>query len=460
MSKRTARILTGIAISIAALGLLYGVAVAISAFKLHQAYGALQKDGRPMRIAQIVLPKVPDSENAALLYESGALLLKAQPSPENDLLQYLGDLSSKCMRGWADSNETAELERRLRTDAISLALEIVEQGADRPSCRFDLDFEAGNAMRVPEVSYVRNLVYILGAKANLDAKAGHADNAWRAVKAQMRLASAMRNEPLLLLQLAGFGATEITCETIQSLCRTVLPAAQQVHDIGQAFRSFESMDPLVRAVDGERLIFGEPMFRLPKNEWSKFLRDSLSRDYMPGYMPDIFWRFLSWRATFRPLFLADHADYLQWSLRCAHFVQDPNALDRREALNKELFPTQKHHFLTSTFGFDPRAAALFHFKMIATARITLTGLALLLYKQAHGSFPESLDTIGMQNVEDPFSHKPVIYRREGGGFVLYSVGEDRKDNGGTPRPRKGNAENDIVWRFPASEPNIPDHTAN
>jgi hypothetical protein len=59
---------------------------------------------------------------------------------------------------------------------------------------------------------------------------------------------------------------------------------------------------------------------------------------------------------------------------------------------------------------------------------------------------------------DPFSGQPLHYHPEGEGFVVYSVGEDRKDNGGTPRPEKEDSdprrkvvEYDYVWRFPNPE---------
>ena len=33
--------------------------------------------------------------------------------------------------------------------------------------------------------------------------------------------------------------------------------------------------------------------------------------------------------------------------------------------------------------------------------------------------------------QDLFSGKPLIYRRDGNGFIVYSVGEDGVDDGGT-----------------------------
>jgi len=41
----------------------------------------------------------------------------------------------------------------------------------------------------------------------------------------------------------------------------------------------------------------------------------------------------------------------------------------------------------------------------------------------------------------------VIYRREGDGFVLYSIGANLRDDGGKPPKRgSGSDSGDMVWR--------------
>jgi len=40
-----------------------------------------------------------------------------------------------------------------------------------------------------------------------------------------------------------------------------------------------------------------------------------------------------------------------------------------------------------------------------------------------------------------------VYRREGPGFLLYSIGPDLKDNGGAERTVGSDEKYDIVWRM-------------
>ena len=66
-----------------------------------------------------------------------------------------------------------------------------------------------------------------------------------------------------------------------------------------------------------------------------------------------------------------------------------------------------------------------------------------------------LDALGLPGLTDPYTEKPLSYRPEGEGFVVYGFGDDRKDNGGAPRPEREDSdprrklvEYDEVWRFP------------
>jgi hypothetical protein len=74
------------------------------------------------------------------------------------------------------------------------------------------------------------------------------------------------------------------------------------------------------------------------------------------------------------------------------------------------------------------------------------GILLEQYKARTGSFPDTLDAIaadlGGSVPVDPFSGKSYRYRPLGTTFLLYSVGANRLDDGGTHDFREG----DIVWR--------------
>jgi hypothetical protein len=57
--------------------------------------------------------------------------------------------------------------------------------------------------------------------------------------------------------------------------------------------------------------------------------------------------------------------------------------------------------------------------------------ALTTYKLAHGNYPGSLVQAMTVVRVDPFDLQPIRYRPDGGGFVVYSVGETGKYAGGS-----------------------------
>ncbi len=71
------------------------------------------------------------------------------------------------------------------------------------------------------------------------------------------------------------------------------------------------------------------------------------------------------------------------------------------------------------------------------------------YRLRSGRLPPKLAACGGTPLLDPFTGKPLTYRRTDDGFAFYSVGENRKDDGGNgKRPEKGGKSPDIVIRYP------------
>jgi hypothetical protein len=96
----------------------------------------------------------------------------------------------------------------------------------------------------------------------------------------------------------------------------------------------------------------------------------------------------------------------------------------------------------------------------AANELFVAALALQAWHAEHGAYPDTLDALVPGTLDalprDPFSGGPVKYRREGDEYVLYSVGPDRKDDGGRAvdkdaqgRPTqvvdRGAQDGDYVW---------------
>jgi len=454
MHKTSVKILTGVAIVVVALGVTYAIMLARATAKLGRAYADLEKDGRPMRAADVIPPQVPDAQNGAMLYASGALLLKAQPSPETgqpdarreDLLGYLSAQAGEFTAGTLDPNQHAEFRQLIEQEVVTSALSAIRQGTQRPACRFDCDYETGMSMN-PQLSDLKTLARILAAKACLEGEAGRPEAAWDLVQALAKMADGLRTEPTIMSQLVRMALNGLSCATIQKLGSTTLPDNQQYDSLMSFLDTLDDLRPLVLAVDGERLLMGEWLFTLPKGELYKELGQVFSEDYWP----EIVHRLVFLRITFKPFFLGDHAAYLQLMRKYAQFFEQPFSADRRDNLEKEWLAVPKRYLLTRSLTPAIGRIKEIHCRMVANVRITRTGLALLRYRETHGSLPETLDALGLGDVSDPFTGKPLLYHSDGKGFIVYSVGEDLKDNGGSPRQPKRHTDFDIVWHFSAQQ---------
>ncbi len=443
--KTSIRILTGIGVILLALGIFYVVALARSMARLRQAYAALEKDGRSMRAAEVIPPAIPDTENAAVLYESAASMLKAQPAGEKDLLGHLGGLAASFVRGTLEPDKLPELKLLMGQEVIASALATVEQGTQRRACRFNRDYDAGLSMTMPMLSELRQLASILGVKACLEAEAGAPAKAWATVQTQLRFADGLHNNPIFIDQLVRMALTRYSCQTMQRLCEVAPPGAADGEALEGLLRDLDAVAPLVRAADGERLLWGEWLFNLPKDElyatgWKQM---GSGQDYMPEIVHRVRFRM----ATFKPRLIADHAAYLESMRKSAQWLESPYAPGGPEA-QQEIWDSGRGHLLTGMLLPAVERIKVLHCEMIAAVRMTRAGLALLLYRQTHGTFPPSLDALGLPKLADPFTQEPLHYRTAGEGFLVYSVGEDRKDNGGSAKQPKQQTDYDLVWRFP------------
>jgi len=66
----------------------------------------------------------------------------------------------------------------------------------------------------------------------------------------------------------------------------------------------------------------------------------------------------------------------------------------------------------------------------------IAALAILRYKADKGKLPDKLDVLVSRDYVkqlpmDPYSDKPLVYKKTGDNFTLYSLGADFDDDSGT-----------------------------
>ena len=83
----------------------------------------------------------------------------------------------------------------------------------------------------------------------------------------------------------------------------------------------------------------------------------------------------------------------------------------------------------------------------------ITAIALKRYELQHHQLPDTLDKLVPDFLEsvptDYMDGQPLRYRRNAdGSFLLYSVGENGKDDGGDPTLEKGAESSSFNWQNP------------
>jgi hypothetical protein len=154
-------------------------------------------------------------------------------------------------------------------------------------------------------------------------------------------------------------------------------------------------------------------------------------------------------ATWRKTFSENEAVILNRGRRTAEVVEKPywKALPTLQQVHREFEGDQdERHRLAQSLTSDPTGIAWKRPWMESMVLVVRCAAAVLEWKGKHGGYPVSLEQAMKSAPLDPFDGKPLRYRREGKGFVIFSVGKDGAFGGGSPTvpPKAG----EIVFRFP------------
>lgn len=442
MHGKSKRILAGISAVIVVLGVIYGISLVKSKARLRAAYAALEENGRPMNPIDIVPPEVQNADNAAPSYEEAARLLKAQPAPKKDLLEYLAMLCSTFLWGELEPDKLVELKTLLRQEVVASALLILEDGSQHTACRFDYDYDAGLSQDMLMATDLYNLAHVWWTKACLEAEGDVPQRPWDKIQTLFRFAEALRGTPILDCQMTRSIMVVRFCRIVQQLCETVMPNHEDYQKIAILLQDLDDVKPFVHALDAERLLKGEWLFNLPLDQLYTAFSTELSLNIEPPFLFPLVFRYL----VFKPRFVTDHATYLQLMDKGTLMMQAPYAPPDAD-IHKEIRALEARSPVTNRLAPMTILSKETHSWMSASVRITRAGLALLQHRKIHGTFPPTLDVLGLPGPIDPFVQEILHYRSEGEGFVVYSVGEDRIDNKGQARQPGQKTHYDIVWRF-------------
>ncbi len=344
-------------------------------------------------------------------------------------------------------------------------LDELKGASSRPLTRFDVNYDTGMpfAILIPHVTEMRNVNRVVALRAMARLADGKGDAAFSDWKLCMRLCDAMRSEPFLISHLVTIAILNDSLAIIQEgLARHAWTPAQ-LAEIERTLAGINMLAELKLAFLSERAASLTTMDYLKGHarDDEEFFRES-------GLGPALRFAPMGW-VSYNQVTMCDWYD--RFTLR----LYDEKARRIHPQVDEEL----EREISRTKAGFpfnilEMRRSVLVALMMPALGRagknsarmqtvVDHMRIACAMERQriANGSatYPEKLDELVPQFLDelphDPVNGQPYKYRREGSdGYVVYGVGSNEKDDGGTVVMSEGNRTEvdrnagDWVWRWP------------
>jgi hypothetical protein len=454
------------------------VAMGYARFRISHASAIRQLEaearakGEPLTLVELQskYPPIPDEDNAATAlleiwqeeepefwaaFFSGARHLPEQRNQEYDgALPYLGTEARKVPPGEPLSPASlAAAEAFLKTHESRYAQ--MHQAIQRPRFHFPVNLADGLGALVPHLKLLKQEVTYFQIAALIAAERNDPARALSALRDSARVGQLLAEEPMLISQLVRLSCFELTVGGMEQwLSRQPLSA----DDLEQVHRLLEESNlhgTTQFALMAERAFslsaFGRDVAAYLAAEGAANDGDEAESAAESERMMRMGFDLIRVTGYLGP----DQRLMLETFKQSIHLSgqETPESLLEYEALYDEVaikarkFPPKLFSamLLPALQKVPPKFASY-----EARRRAALTAIAVERYRlEQQGRRPERLDDLHPAYLPsiptDPFDGQPLRYRRLERGYVVYSVGQDRKDNDGKERVRGNTTDTDVTF---------------
>lgn len=400
------------------------VADVVLTWRIEVALANLERAGYATSLPKLAPSAVPEAENAATLYEAAYAKVKPRPNLDNEIIA----LRKKGLDGLS-AEEREDIEAWLRDNEPFFSA--VRDARARPRCRFDHDYAGGLDATLPARGSIVGMARMLKGRAHWEAANGRTADAREWMKDVLRLADAMRDEPMIVSQLVRNVCTSMALKAVDEMVtkdstdaelaawRECLPAADAFDDMTE------------RGWRGElAALAAMPRMRATVEKFSGNIPPK-------SKIHPVLYVFLekAWRAD-APNYFAFMRNAIEATRRPPH-----EALKALEKLDEGASSVNK--LLHPMIGvMKPAVVPSYRNFMQLKAKLVVVraGIEAERTRLAGGRYPDAIDAI------DPFAGKALTYKPDEGLF--YSFGYDGDDDGGravTVDRETGEQDGDIVW---------------
>jgi len=350
----------------------------------------------------------------------------------------------------------------------------LHNAARRPYSRFNVAYNEDNpyGIQLPHLAVVKKIAQVAQLRAVAELAEGKGDTAFADMSLSFRLTDSLKDEPVLVSHLVRLAILQLGWQTVSEGLRDHRWTDPQLRQLEARLAAIDLIAECRHAMRAERA-FGNAGIEWIKNAPSRLSRigvDELNPVPPPVTAPLLF------RLIPRGWFEFEQLNYNRFF---DEFILA--ALPERAAdFDAKVFRERSRVFTVSLSQLSNPLTAVFRHHLLsrlllpaltraggravwAQTCVDLARVAVALerYRLAHGAFPDKLGELEpefMKQVPPDINTREAFhYRRtEDGGFLLYSVGRNQVDDGGTPAFRGGKQRiNDFDngdWVWPRPEP--------
>lgn len=439
--------------------------------ELQRELDALRAQGAPLSLAEVAPKAVPDEQNAGLVYlkvfglRPDGLDWDRPPEALPPTVLERADLSEAWSRGADRETALARGRQALRDPAVRRALADLLRAAHRPYCLLPTTLPP--RAWSPIYPRFRLATRVVCLHANVSAADGNLAEACAWLATGYGMAWHLCQQRRGIAQLVSYAMLAMTDRAAKQVLTDAPLDPATARPLQQALAVYRLNEAFAEGMLGDRVVslemwadvrrhparyadeFGGWRLKLWLHEWLVRLGHSTEENWAPldPWQPLVGQREL-WVAAVRshlldPVLMRDELTYLRhWNVTVRESRLAYRELARRAQPSR---PPRPPLLMVPGLVKDilPHLAAKRDYAQ-AQADLAQQVLDLKLYRRAHGQYPASLAAPGVKARPDVFSGQSLRYRPQGNGFVLYSLGQNLRDDGGLADHRPD--EGDIVWQ--------------
>jgi len=344
------------------------------------------------------------------------------------------------------------------SEPITTNLDLIRQALKRPYARIDGDYERPFMNPILNYVAIRDVAQTLAERAQCRLVLGQPEEAWRELALIRELCRLLEPQPAgksitLVAAMIDAAVSGLYTMIVQDGLRMRAWREPQLLAIQRQLRETDLLSPFVAAIRSDRAASDRTYEIMTPGEISMIYLQQ-SHLLHPGLEERIHALALDWMP--RGWIYQDRAASARAQQKCLAMVDRTNQLvfpQSAEQLGSGIRPKLNPRSPYTSWAVHSLANCLKATQTLALKQTIVNegqvACALERYRLAEGRYPETTDALVPRFLEklphDLMGGQALKYRRtEDGGFLLYSIGWDERDDGGVPG--KTVTEGDWVWQ--------------